>query len=257
LKKSLLRNSETLDVKTRSLFREADESDQTEEENNLDAPPAHQFPILTAKYAKNSEVFGDILRLYVPPGSVIADTTFGEGYFWRNVSPDRYTVLASDIQDRWRRRRVGIRSNLTFVIADMRTLPYPGESIAAVVIDPPYGQLSSKPHKTDALSFSRAYSLETRRGEKGVEHLYLQATEEAYRVLIPHGLAIIKCQDFVNCGRQVWMHINLFSMAIERGFVGEDLFVLIQERQPMMRHDYQMHARKNHSFFWVFRKPGR
>ena len=35
-----------------------------------------------------------------------------------------------------------------------------------------------------------------------------------------------------------------------------DLFILHRSAAPLMRHDHQVHARKNHSFLWIFRKPG-
>jgi hypothetical protein len=43
------------------------------------------------------------------------------------------------------------------------------------------------------------------------------------------------------------------------GFKKEDLFVLVQDHQPTMRHkpEQQKHARRNHSYFLVFRRFNR
>lgn len=38
-----------------------------------------------------------ILTLYVPPGSVIADVTYGKGAFWKDVDLSTYRFLPSDL----------------------------------------------------------------------------------------------------------------------------------------------------------------
>ncbi len=232
---------------------------QTDEGQNSSQEPAisDDAPILTAKVGKSCDVFPHIMKLYVREGSIVSDTTFGKGFFWKHIPQGTYSILASDAEDRRGKRYRHGRADFTFAVADLRTLPYRDESVDVVVIDPPYGQLSSKPHKNDAFSFSGAYNLEANRGGDGVKELYRAGMVEAYRVLKPEGISIVKCQDFVNGGRQHWLHINLLSWATETGFSGEDLLVLIQDQHPMMRHNYQVHARKNHSYFWVFRKPNR
>jgi hypothetical protein len=37
-------------------------------------------------------------------------------------------------------------------------------------------------------------------------------------------------------------------------FTMVDMFILVQEHTPIMRHKYQYHARKNHSFFLIFKR---
>ena len=45
----------------------------------------------------NEDTFPHVLDLYVAPGSLVADVTFGKGVFWRNVPEERYELLATDI----------------------------------------------------------------------------------------------------------------------------------------------------------------
>ena len=78
--------------------------------------------VLSAYQAPNERVFPKILDLYVSPGSVIADITYGKGVFWRNIAADRYRLLASDLAD-------GV---------DCRNLPYEDAEMDCVVFDPPY-----------------------------------------------------------------------------------------------------------------------
>src|SRR5689334_19387229 len=78
--------------------------------------------ILSSHLGDNAPVFKDILRLFVPEGSTIADVTWGKGAFWKQVEEGVYKVLATDIQS-------GV---------DCRDLPYEDGSLDAVVLDPPY-----------------------------------------------------------------------------------------------------------------------
>ncbi len=78
--------------------------------------------VLSACLEGNDDVFPRILQLFIRPGSVIADVTYGKGVFWRNVPPNGYKLMATDIQD-------GV---------DCRALPYGDSEIDCVVLDPPY-----------------------------------------------------------------------------------------------------------------------
>ena len=75
-------------------------------------------------YASNPEAFAAILECHVPLGSCIADVTYGKGVFWKQVPAGRYTLWASDL----------------LTGGDCRTLPYPDQSVDAVVLDPPFRQ---------------------------------------------------------------------------------------------------------------------
>jgi len=86
--------------------------------------------------------------------------------------------------------------------------------------------------------------------------MYFRGMSEARRVLVSDGVLIVKCQDQIMSGRQYRQHISLWAWAVSGlGFVDEDMFVLVSKSTPTMRHKYQLHARKNHSYFLVFRRP--
>ena len=53
--------------------------------------------VLSAYAAANEDVFPKILDLYVAPGSVVADVTYGNGVFWNKVEPGTYDLLTTDI----------------------------------------------------------------------------------------------------------------------------------------------------------------
>ena len=203
--------------------------------------------VLSAYALGNSDVFPKILDLYVPPGSVVADVTFGKGAFWRNVPADRYQLLATDIQE-------GV---------DCRDLPYSDGSIDCVVLDPPYmhspggtAHLSHSPfeeHYRNNASKSPADS----KYHQAVLDLYFAAGREAYRVLRERGVLIVKCQDEVCANRQRFTHVEIMEEYDRLGFVAEDLLVVVRNNRPgVSRTIRQVHARKNHSYFIVFWKRG-
>jgi DNA modification methylase len=210
-------------------------------------------PICTAKVGKSKDIFLDILKLHVPEGSCIADVTAGKLKFWTYVNLDKYFCVFSDRD--FSRTEIAKKSSIPCLQADCKNLPYRSESIDVVVIDPPFGQLSTAPQDQEKHHLSDAYNLKEKRGEKGVYEMYQQGTLEAFRVLKENGIFIVKCQDFVNSQKQHWLEGYIWTFAEQNGFVRLDKFILVRQETPVMRHDVQYHARKNHSYFWLFRKP--
>lgn len=205
--------------------------------------------VVSATTGLNAEIFPDILRLHVPQRARIADVTYGKGVFWQNVDLDAYELLPSDIQ-------TGV---------DCTALPYDDDSIDAVVLDPPYMEglfRKSADHLAGSGShaaFRDNYSNgkpTTAAGPKwhdAVLDFYFRAGAEAQRVLVPHGVLIVKCQDEVSANRQRLTHVELINHFEERGFYTKDLFVLVRRNRPgVSRLVKQVHARKNHSYFLVF-----
>lgn len=205
---------------------------------------------LTAHVAGNAEVFPEILALHVADGATIADVTYGKGVFWRDVDPDRYQLLATDL-------KTGV---------DCRELPYGDASLDCVVLDPPYmeglfrragSQLAGG--GTHA-AFRSHYSngKRTTGGPKyheAVLDLYYRAGAEAHRVLKANGVLIVKCQDEVSANRQRLTHVEIINHYEAGGFYTKDLFVVVRRNRPAVsRLKKQAHSRKNHSYFLVFVK---
>ena len=206
--------------------------------------------ICSAHLGANEQLFPQVLALHVPRGATVADVTYGKGVFWKGVERGAYNVLATDIA-------TGV---------DCRDLPYEDESIDCVVLDPPYmegfyrrapGALAGGGTHS---AFRRAYSngAATPSGPRyhaAVIDMYLRAGGEAFRVLKPHGVFILKCQDEVSANRQHFTHVELINEFTGRGFYAKDLFVLVRTNRPAVsRILRQQHARKNHSYFLVFIK---
>lgn len=201
--------------------------------------------VFSASVATNDEVFPNVLKLYVPVGSKVADVTFGQGVFWKKVENGAYKVRPSDI-------RIGV---------DCRALPDAAASFDCVVFDPPYmhtpGGTAHQNHQNFELYYvNNGASRSEKKYHEAVLDLYFRGSAEAYRVLRPGGILIVKCQDEVCANKQRLTHVEIINELTEIGFIVEDLFVLVRRNKPgVSRVLKQVHARKNHSYFLVFRKP--
>lgn len=201
--------------------------------------------VFSAYQGTNSDVFPHVLSLYVPRGSKVADVTFGKGVFWKNVDPRFYNLLKSDI-------RHGI---------DCRALSYKNETVDCVVFDPPYMHTPGGTAHEGHQNYESYYKNNgtgngtSKKYHDAVLDLYFQGSSEAWRILKPGGILIVKCQDEVCACQQRLTHVEVINHLTKELFIAEDLFVLMRTNKPgVSRILRQRHARKNHSYFLVFRK---
>jgi hypothetical protein len=183
------------------------------------------------------------------------DVTYGRGSFWSPEAREHVgEVLATDLA------RDGV---------DLASLPYADSSQGFHVLDPPYvcgffrpivGQKALETHS----DFSGRYGNHGGTGYRGlfyypaVEAIYTDGLAEAWRVLEPGGVQITKCMDEVSNHKQELTHVHVVNEARRLGFEVLDLFVVVRSDKPHGRRiKRQEHARKNHSYFLVFRKPKR
>jgi methylase of polypeptide subunit release factors len=134
---------------------------------------------------------------------------------------------------------------------DFRNFPYGDAEFDTVVFDPPYV------HNPGRLIVDANYrNAETTRGmyHDDILKLYVDGMKEACRVLKTGGYLWVKCKDEVEASVQRWSHIELFLVAAKLGFYAKDCFILTQVQKPLIQFKKQQHARKNHSYLWVFEK---
>jgi hypothetical protein len=180
------------------------------------------------------EILESIRRLHT--GDFQMDATFGSGCFWRNSAKPE---LCFDINP----RKPGVMA------ADVRALPLPDGEIRSVVFDPPFMARTGP----GAL-------LKERFGEligtiQDLWAFYLSCMRELHRVLQRGGWLVFKCQDGVLSGVNNFTHVKVCNMAEDIGFRPVDLFILLAKNRMMHpAHKTQRHARKYHSYFWVFQK---
>jgi hypothetical protein len=201
--------------------------------------------IFTAHQGTNEGLFRDVVSLYVAAKSTVADVTFGKGVFWKEIPKDTYKLLPTDLKD-------GV---------DCRSLPYKDEEIDCVVFDPPYMHTPGGTAHVNHQNYESYYRNNVSRDGSGKKYheavldLYFQSAHEAHRVLRDEGIYIVKCGDEVCANQQRLTHVEIINELTQNGFVVEDLFVLLRNNRPgVSRVIRQVHARKNHSYFLVFRK---
>ena len=204
--------------------------------------------VFTASQGTIEDVFPQVISLYVAPGSTVADVTYGRGVFWKRVPEGTYRLLATDLKN-------GV---------DCRNLPYGDASIDCVVFDPPYMHTPGGTAHVNHQNYENYYRNNSsgngseKKYHEAVLDLYFKAAEEAYRVLRNEGIYIVKCGDEVCANQQRLTHVELINELTQKGFMIEDLFVLLRNNRPgVSRLIRQVHARKNHSYFLVLRKSKR
>ena len=200
--------------------------------------------VMSAYQDSNDGVFPHILSLYFNPGSTIADVTYGKGVFWKKVDLSKYNLLSSNLKD-------GV---------DARQLPYKDGQLDGLVFDPPYMHTPGGSAHIEHQNYEEYYRNNQADGgvkkyHEAVLDLYFTAAKEAYRVLKQEGIYVVKCQDEVCANQQRLTHVEIINELTTYGFVAEDLFVVMRHNKPgVSRMIRQRHARKNHSYFLIFRK---
>lgn len=187
--------------------------------------------IYTVHEGFNSVLIKNATDLYFKDGDSVADVTWGKGAFWKKVDKTRFNVVGSDI-------KTG---------TDFRCLPYTDESFDHSVIDPPYARISNLKGMIDCYNTTKNIT------HKEIIQLYEEGIIELNRITKKNGFILVKCQDEIYGGKQQWSHIEIFNIALSMGLYPKDLFILVNEKKPKPNYK-QQHARKNHSYLWVFQK---
>jgi hypothetical protein len=182
----------------------------------------------------------DILAVHLPEPSLIADVTWGIGNFWLTELLERHEVIGSDLRD------------TGDIVADCRRLPYRGGWFDAVCLDPPWGNISTRP---------RGGGMEDRfqlqpQSLDDLLALYRDGIAEGARVLRAGGIMIVKCQDFVFSNKKRWLSLWVPIYGNRAGLRPLDQRVQISPGKPnlMWHQKGQKHLRSRHTVFWALRK---
>ena len=188
------------------------------------------------------EILLDIMQLHCPGGFEL-DPTYNVGGFYQHsgIPRPRYCFDIKSLRPECEQ-------------ADCRHLPLPDNSIRSAIFDPPFFATTQKSGKGGLMPQKYSYVEKMR----DLHELYEDCLRELSRVLAPQGILIFKCQDCVN-GRSNWFtHVWICNKAEEFGFWAIDLFIKLNKSAPIpWNFVEQHHARKMHSYFWVFKKRGR
>ena len=191
-----------------------------------------------------TEILANILKLHVPERKIDCDPTYSTGAFYNGTIIDEP------------RLKFDIRPQSDGVIkADARQLPIENNSLSCMILDPPF--LATKGNSLEMGNgnfINRRFSVFP--DEKTLHRCYSDMLYEAHRVLKNKGILIFKCQDKVSSGIQFMTHVFVMNTAADIGFYPKDLFILLAKNRLVAnwQKKNQKHARKFHSYFWVFQK---
>lgn len=198
--------------------------------------------VIRSVYEDQDSILNGIIRLYCPDGFE-CDMTYGNGSFWKNIPRPKYCFDISPQKPEATQ-------------ADSMMLPLERNSLKNCVFDPPFltyvknGRDHNGGSSVMTARFGGYYTYDE------LEDHYRHTLSEAWRVLIPGGIMVFKCQDIIHNHKMHCTHYRTIMMAEMEGFHLKDLFILpAKHRMPGPQKGTQRHARIFHSYFLVFEKP--
>lgn len=190
--------------------------------------------MLKTVFNNQSQLILEVVNFYCN-GVLDLDPTYSKGNFYKgiSISPKHKFDLSPQFDD--------------VIKADFANLPIESKSINSIMFDPPFiteGGSNSIIRKR----FSSYNSIQDLIGS------YTKALSEFYRILAKKGVLIFKCQDTTYWHKNYFIHCVVHNQAIQLGFKAQDLFILEAKNRITAPAKNQEHARKFHSYFWVFVK---
>lgn len=208
------------------------------ETENLSKQVWSKDELIVTVDSDQTRILRNISKLFLGGEPFHCDVTYSKGVFYKNLpQPELKFDIAPQV--------AGVRA------ADCRHLPIPNNMLKSIVFDPPFKASNSKVKGIVEQRFTAFRSV------VALWDFYEEAMVEFYRVLKPKGVLVFKCQDTVSSGINWMSHFAVEKYAEKIGFATLDLFIPHAKSvlwSPNVR-GRQQHARKTHSFFFVFCKP--
>lgn len=201
------------------------------------------FNLVKSVYDTNYEVIKNIMELYKIDRFDL-DCTYSTGNFWKGLpTPTHKTDLYP--------------SNDETIEANSENLPFENESMRSIMYDPPFVIVGKtfKENKEGSSVIAKRFFGYTKYDY--LKNNYYNTLKELFRVCEKGGFVVVKCQDTVSGGKNHFSHVMVMNMALELGFYPKDMFILTAKMRINSfggRWNKQEHARKYHSYFWVFEK---
>lgn len=204
------------------------------------------FKMVKSVYTSNFDTIKNIMELYGIEQFDL-DCTYSKGNFWKDLPSPKHK---SDLYP----------VNESVLEASSEDLPFEDNSMKSVMYDPPFVIVGSgmghRSNKEGSSIIAKRFE-----GYGTYEELkvnYYNTLKELYRIVDKGGFVVMKCQDTVSGGKNYFSHVMVMNMAYKIGFYPRDMFVLTSNVRVNAfngtKWAKQHHARKYHSYFWVFEK---
>jgi hypothetical protein len=201
------------------------------------------FKPVKSVYNSNFDTIKNIMFLYNIEQFDL-DCTYSKGAFWKDLPSPKFK---SDLYP----------VNEDVVQASSENLPFGEGSMKNIMYDPPF-VIAGKTYRDNKDGSSiMAKRFEGYNTYNDLTVNYYNTLKELYRICEKGGHVVMKCQDTVSGGKNHFSHCLIMNMAMEIGFYPRDLFILnsnVRINSFGTKWTKQEHARKYHSYFWVFEK---
>jgi len=201
------------------------------------------FKPVKSVYNSNFDTIKNIMFLYNIEQFDL-DCTYSKGAFWKDLPSPKFK---SDLYP----------VNEDVVQASSENLPFGDGSMKNIMYDPPF-VIAGKTYRDNKNGSSiMAKRFEGYNTYNDLTVNYYNTLKELYRICEKGGHVVMKCQDTVSGGKNHFSHCLIMNMAMEIGFYPRDLFILnsnVRINSFGTKWTKQEHARKYHSYFWVFEK---
>jgi hypothetical protein len=201
------------------------------------------FKPVKSVYNSNFDTIKNIMFLYNIEQFDL-DCTYSKGAFWKDLPSPKFK---SDLYP----------VNEDVVQASSENLPFGDGSMKNIMYDPPF-VIAGKTYRDNKDGSSiMAKRFEGYNTYNDLTVNYYNTLKELYRICEKGGHVVMKCQDTVSGGKNHFSHCLIMNMAMEIGFYPRDLFILnsnVRINSFGTKWTKQEHARKYHSYFWVFEK---
>jgi hypothetical protein len=187
------------------------------------------------------EIIRDILYLHAGGFYIDCDPCYSVGNFYKQGLPkpkyiyDKYPQSDDVIE------------------ATSDCLPLENESVNTIMFDPPFVMTGDTYGEAKEGSSIIAKRFTGFHDWLELKKMYAGSLKEFYRILKDGGIVIFKCQDCVVSAKNHFTHSWVMNQAINIGYYPKDLFILLAQNR-ITDGRKQQHARKYHSYFWVFKK---
>lgn len=186
------------------------------------------------------EILCNILRLYVKKKTFDCDLTFSKGNFYHVIDVPQ---LKFDINP----QTEGVKH-----LSEAYDIP--SYSLHSIVIDLPFiVNVNNKGNFSNCSKIAKRFDFF--QSEEELYKTYENMINLAYDKLSKGGFLVVKLMDVCGPNGQIWVAHYVHNKAIECGFLLDDIFILVARSKYLHTNgQIQRHARKYHSYFFVFRK---
>lgn len=188
----------------------------------------------------DKEILTNMRKLYLGGDRFDLDPTYSKGNFYKDIEQPKLKFDLNPQID-------GVSW------ADCARLPLESNSVSSIVFDPPFmfgthGQTKNNKMNKRFTMFDTFEEL---------EYMYCGALFEFSRILDYNGFLFFKCQDYTD-SKTTMTHCLVYNWATDLAYYAKDLYILVATSgriyNPSLK---QRHARKFHSYWWVFQNKRR